>query len=135
MTHRVSGPFDVTMTPEPDAFPGRRRLDKRYHGALDASAEGQMLAFMHPTLGSGGYVAIERVTGTLEGREGSFVLQHNATMDRSKPSLSIIGLEDHVGGCVRTAAEHGNADQYVDEVIDVVRRTLGRPVRSSTRST
>ena len=44
-------------------------------------------------------------------------------------SLSILILEDHVSGCVRTAAERGNADEYVDEVIDVVRRTLGRPVR------
>jgi len=44
-------------------------------------------------------------------------------------------LEDHVGGCVRTAAEQGKADEYIDEVIDVVRRTLGRPVRGAGRST
>ena len=49
-------------------------------------------------------------------------------------SVSILILEDHVRGCVRTAAERGQADAYVDEVIDVVRRTLGRPVRSSGRS-
>jgi DNA-binding FrmR family transcriptional regulator len=50
-------------------------------------------------------------------------------------ALSIVVLEDHVQGCVRTAAERGEADQYVDEVIDVVRRTLGRPVRSGSRTT
>jgi DNA-binding FrmR family transcriptional regulator len=43
-------------------------------------------------------------------------------------------LEDHVQGCVRTAAERGEADQYVEEVLDVVRRTLGRPVRSAPRT-
>jgi DNA-binding FrmR family transcriptional regulator len=48
--------------------------------------------------------------------------------------VSILVLEDHVQGCVRTAAEQGHADEYVDEVIDVVRRTLGRPVRGSSRT-
>jgi len=46
----------------------------------------------------------------------------------------VLVLEDHVTGCVRTAAEHGDADRYVEEVVDVVRRTLGRPVRSPSRS-
>jgi DNA-binding FrmR family transcriptional regulator len=47
--------------------------------------------------------------------------------------VSVLVLEDHVQGCVRTAAERGEADKYVDEVIDVVRRTLGRPVSRSSR--
>ena len=62
------------------------------------------------------------------------ILQQTAALRAAVDALSIIVLEDHVGGCVRTAAEHGNADQYVDEVIDVVRRTLGRPVRSGGRA-
>jgi DNA-binding FrmR family transcriptional regulator len=57
------------------------------------------------------------------------ILQQTAALRAAVDSLSILVLEDHVGGCVRTAAEQGKADIYVDEVIDVVRRTLGRPVR------
>ena len=59
------------------------------------------------------------------------ILQQTAALRAAVDSLSIMVLEDHVQGCVRTAAERGEADQYVDEVIDVVRRTLGRPVRSA----
>jgi CsoR family transcriptional regulator, copper-sensing transcriptional repressor len=62
------------------------------------------------------------------------ILQQTAALRAAVDSLSIMVLEDHVGGCVRTAAEQGKADEYVDEVIDVVRRTLGRPVRTSGRS-
>src|SRR5881394_2461331 len=62
------------------------------------------------------------------------ILQQTAALRAAVDSLSILVLEDHVGGCVRTAAEQGKADEYVEEVIDVVRRTLGRPVRSSSRS-
>ena len=62
------------------------------------------------------------------------ILQQTAALRAAVDSLSILLLEDHVQGCVRTAAERGEAEQYVDEVIDVVRRTLGRPVRSTTRT-
>jgi DNA-binding FrmR family transcriptional regulator len=62
------------------------------------------------------------------------ILQQTAALRAAVDALSILVLEDHVHGCVRTAAERGEADQYVDEVIDVVRRTLGRPVRSPARS-
>jgi DNA-binding FrmR family transcriptional regulator len=62
------------------------------------------------------------------------ILQQTAALRAAVDALSILVLEDHVQGCVRTAAEHGEADAYVDEVIDVVRRTLGRPVRSTSRS-
>jgi DNA-binding FrmR family transcriptional regulator len=62
------------------------------------------------------------------------ILQQTAALRAAVDALSILILEDHVQGCVRTAAERGEADAYVDEVIDVVRRTLGRPVRTSSRS-
>ena len=62
------------------------------------------------------------------------ILQQTAALRAAVDALSILVLEDHVQGCVRTAAEQGDADAYVDEVIDVVRRTLGRPVRSASRS-
>ena len=57
------------------------------------------------------------------------ILQQTAALRAAVDSVSILVLEDHVQGCVRTAAERGEADKYVDEVLDVVRRTLGRPVR------
>ena len=63
------------------------------------------------------------------------ILQQTAALRAAVDALSLLVLEDHVQGCVRTAAEHGEADVYVDEVIDVVRRTLGRPVRSGSRTT
>jgi len=119
MTRQVSGPFDVKMTTEPDAFPGRRTLDKRYHGALEAAAEGQMLAVMDPALGSGAYVALERVTGTLEGRAGSFVLQHSAQMNRGVPSLAVVVVPDSgtgalegIGGRMNIRIESGGAHFY-----------------------
>jgi DNA-binding FrmR family transcriptional regulator len=62
------------------------------------------------------------------------ILQQTAALRAAVDAVSVLVLEDHVQGCVRTAAERGEADQYVDEVIDVVRRTLGRPVRASGRS-
>ena len=62
------------------------------------------------------------------------ILQQTAALRAAVDSLSILLLEDHVQGCIRTAAERGEADQYVDEVVDVVRRTLGRPVRAAGRS-
>jgi DNA-binding FrmR family transcriptional regulator len=59
------------------------------------------------------------------------ILQQTAALRAAVDAVSILILEDHVQGCVRTAAERGEADRYVDEVLDVVRRTLGRPVRGT----
>lgn len=59
------------------------------------------------------------------------ILQQTAALRAAVDAISVLILEDHVQGCVRSAAERGEADKYVDEVIDVVRRTLGRPVRGS----
>jgi DNA-binding FrmR family transcriptional regulator len=61
------------------------------------------------------------------------ILQQTSALRAAVDSLAILVLEDHVQGCVRTAAEQGDAERYVDEVVDVVRRTLGRPVRGATR--
>lgn len=63
------------------------------------------------------------------------ILQQTAALRAAVDSVAILVLEDHVQGCVRTAAARGEADQYVDEVLDVVRRTLGRPIRSTSRGT
>ena len=62
------------------------------------------------------------------------ILQQTAALRAAVDAVSVLVLEDHVQGCVRSAAERGEADKYVDEVIDVVRRTLGRPIRGSGRS-
>jgi CsoR family transcriptional regulator, copper-sensing transcriptional repressor len=62
------------------------------------------------------------------------ILQQTAALRAAVDSLSILILEDHVTGCVRTAAAQGEADQYVEEVVDVVRRTLGRPVARGARA-
>ena len=63
------------------------------------------------------------------------ILQQTAALRAAVDAVAIMVLEDHVQGCVRTAAERGEADQYADEVLDVVRRTLGRPVRGASRPT
>ena len=62
------------------------------------------------------------------------ILQQTAALRAAVDAVSVLVLEDHVQGCVRTAALNGEADKYVDEVIDVVRRTIGRPIRSGSRS-
>ena len=63
------------------------------------------------------------------------ILQQTSALRAAVDALSILILEDHVSGCVRTAAEQGDADRYVEEVVDVVRRTLGRPVRTGRGTT
>lgn len=99
MTHRASGTFDVKLTPqtnEPaeDANLGRMLIDKQFHGDLAATSKGQMLSAMTAVKGSAGYVAIEKVSGALHGRTGSFVLQHSGTMTRGTPGLSITVVPD-----------------------------------------
>jgi hypothetical protein len=77
-----------------DATMGRMTIDKQFHGELEGTSKGQMLSAMTDVKGSAGYVAMERVTGALSGRSGSFVLQHSATMTRGAPQLSIIVVPD-----------------------------------------
>jgi hypothetical protein len=100
MPQRASGPFEVSMTPAASlgedgaTAPGRMLLDKKYSGDLVASGNGQMLTAMTDTKGSAAYVAIERVSGTLDGKKGSFVLQHAGTMNRGVDQLSISIVPD-----------------------------------------
>jgi hypothetical protein len=97
----AEGTFEVVVTPQkPDNAPaeeskvGRMSIDKKFHGDLEATSKGEMLAAMSEVKGSAGYVAMERVTGTLKGKSGSFVLQHNATMNRGVPELNVIVVPD-----------------------------------------
>jgi hypothetical protein len=85
------------------------RLDKHYHGELQATAQGQMLSALTATKGSAGYVAIEHVTGTLHGRSGSFVLQHKGVMNRGAQQLEIIVVPDSgTGGAGGPERPHGH---------------------------
>jgi hypothetical protein len=69
-------------------------IDKQFHGELEGTSQGEMLTAMSSVKGSAGYVAIERVTGTLNGRKGSFVLQHTGIMNRGEPQLTITVVPD-----------------------------------------
>ena len=73
---------------------GRMSLDKRFDGDLAATGRGEMLTALTPVQGSASYVAIERVTGTLHGKSGSFVFQHTGTMTRGAQQLSITVVPD-----------------------------------------
>ena len=100
MTTRARGTFQVTLAPQPaDGYTdgqtlGRLTIDKRFSGDLEGTSRGQMLTGGTTVRGSAGYVAIERVTGTLGGRRGSFVLQHSGTMTRGAPQLVVTVVPD-----------------------------------------
>ena len=102
MTMHARGAFDVKLNVLPASDPGanlsRMSIDKQFHGDLEGTSQGEMLSVMTDVKGSAGYVAIERVSATLNGRRGSFVLQHNATMNRGEPSLNIIVVPDSGSG-------------------------------------
>ena len=92
VTNHARGTFDVKVSPQApeekvgDPTVGRMALDKQFHGDLEATSKGQMLAVGTEVKGSAGYVAMERVAGTLKGHTGTFALQHSGTMTRGTPS-------------------------------------------------
>lgn len=94
----ANGPFDVKITPQDgqsdDPLLSRMLLDKQYHGDLDATGKGQMLTAGTAVKGSGAYVAIEKVSGSLKGRKGTFILQHTGIMTQNKPELAIDVVPD-----------------------------------------
>lgn len=104
MANHASGTFDVKILPQTDehagdtardnASVGRMALEKQFHGDLQASSSGQMLAMHGSVKGSAGYVAMERVVGALHGRQGTFALQHSGTMTRGAPQLLITVVPD-----------------------------------------
>jgi Protein of unknown function (DUF3224) len=100
MTTHVTGVFDVKIIRQPaeaiaagDGI-GRMLLDKRFHGDLDATSVGQMLAMRTAVEGSAGYVAMELVIGRLHGKSGTFVLQHSGTMNRGQATLDLHVVPD-----------------------------------------
>lgn len=99
MTKLAKGTFAVMMNPQVDANVGdptigRMELDKQFRGSLEATSKGQMLASMTDVAGSAGYVAIERVKGTLDGNSGTFALQHTGIMTRGEGQLSVTVVPD-----------------------------------------
>ena len=103
---RIEGEFDIVRALQPNLDLGggvqamHVRFDKRFHGALDATSIVQMLGFMTATEGSGAYVAIERIEGRLDGREGGFVVHHNGRMDRGERSLRVSVVPDSGTGAL-----------------------------------
>ena len=92
---------------------GRMLIDKTFVGDLTATSNGQMVAAMGAVEGSAGYVAMERVSGTLHGRSGTFVLQHSSTMHRGTPQQSITVVPD--SGTDELAGLRG---QMVIDIVD-----------------
>ena len=119
MTTHARGTFDVKVNPQAaeaqvgDPTVGRLSLDKQFHGDLEATSKGQMLTAGTEVKGSGGYVAIERVNGTLHGRNGTFALQHSGTMTRGTPQLSVTVVPD--SGTGQLAGLAGRMDIIITE--------------------
>lgn len=95
----ATGTFDVKIKPQidesvGDPTVGSMSIDKQFHGDLEATSKGQMLAVQGDVKGSAGYVAMERVSGTLAGRIGTFALQHAGTMTRGVPEQSVTVVPD-----------------------------------------
>ena len=123
MIKHATGAFDVKLNHLPtydqdDKSFGRMSIDKQFHGDLQADSRGEMLAYVRLA-----YVAIEKVTGTLKGRTGSFILQHTATMINGKPTLTInvvptsatgqlTGLEGRMNVTIAPDGKHSYEFEY-----------------------
>jgi predicted flavoprotein YhiN len=103
----ASGTFEVKLASDQVSTLGqqaelmRMTIDKQFEGELQGTSTGEMLAVMTAVEGSAGYVALERVTGSLHGRQGSFVLQHSSTMVRGEQQQSITVVPDSGTGELR----------------------------------
>jgi len=126
VTTHATGTFEFQLVPQPsddktaDTTLSRMTFDKQFHGDLEATSKGQMLAAGTGAKGSsGGYVAMERVTGTLHGRSGSFVLQHSGTMTRGTQQMTITVVPDSgtgqlIGLTGKLAIIHGDGKLSYD---------------------
>jgi hypothetical protein len=100
LTTHATGTFEVKLNPQGQEDKadgtslGRMTIDKQFHGDLEGASKGEMLSAVTGVKGSAGYVAIERVSGTLHGRGGTFVLQHSGIMARGAPQLSVTVVPD-----------------------------------------
>jgi hypothetical protein len=99
LAEHAKGTFEVKMTPQPPGDKdepnlGRFQLDKQFHGDLEGTSKGQMLTAGTAVKGSAGYVAIEKISGTLRGRSGTFALLHIGTMTQGTPEMSVTVVPD-----------------------------------------
>jgi hypothetical protein len=126
VSHQATGTFDVHVAPleaynKDDKSLGRFSIDKEFHGALEGSSKGEMLSAGNPS-SSAGAVAIEKVTGTLDGRSGTFVLLHSAFMNRGTPqdwNISVVpdsgtGKLSGISGKMKIVAEGGKHSYIFD---------------------
>ncbi len=96
----ASGTFEVRLNPlaaynqAEDAMLGRLSIEKQFKGDLEATSKGEMLTAGTVVSGSAGYVAIERVNGTLHDLSGTFVFQHSGSMNRNQPQLTVTVVPD-----------------------------------------
>lgn len=127
---KARGQFEVKLLPQATdeqaggTALGRLSLDKQFSGDLVATSKGEMLSAMTATRGSAGYVAIERVTGSLQGRAGSFVLQHSGSMTRGAGTLLVTVVPDSgtgelagLSGHMSIIAEGGRHDYEFNYVL------------------
>jgi hypothetical protein len=124
MTHHAHGTFTVSvkpLTPPPAEGLSRFSLDKEIHGDLEATSKGEMMGGGDYKQGTAGYVAIEMITGSLNGKHGSFALQHSSTMDQSGAKMNIIvvpgsGTDELKGiaGTFTIKIENGKHDYELD---------------------
>jgi hypothetical protein len=98
MANNAKGTFDVKLTPEQDASAesvvGRMTIDKQFHGDLEGTSKGLMVMAGTAVQGSAGYVALEKVSATIDGKNGTFYLQHNGIMNRGDGKLSVVVIPD-----------------------------------------
>lgn len=116
MPTHAQGSFDVTITPQEgaaDAPVARMLLYKEFHGALEAVAHGEMMAAHEPLTGAGVYVAIDRVTGTLDGKSGSFLMAHRGIRYADGQSLDIVIVPG--SGTGQLAGITGSVDIQIEE--------------------
>jgi hypothetical protein len=91
--HHARGTFTVSMaplTPAPAKGLSRYRMEKQLHGGIEGTSKGEMFSGGDPSQGAAGYVAIEVFTGTVDGRQGSFALQHLATMSAAGQQMTVV---------------------------------------------
>ena len=101
MSGHARGTFEVKLTPvasQEKSAMQKMTIDKKFQGDLVGTSKGEMLAVGTQVEGSAGYVAIEFVSGTMEGRSGTFIFQHSGTMNRGAPQLSVTVVPDSATG-------------------------------------
>jgi len=100
MATTAKGTFEVKLRPQAsdpathDESLGRMSIEKQFQGDIEGTSRGEMLTAGTAVNGSGAYVAIEKVTATLHGQSGTFILYHQGIMTRGTPRLAITVVPD-----------------------------------------